>query len=58
MAALSAMRCNPSLKPFAQRLSARGKPFHVGITAVMRKLLLHLNAGLHRHPFAPSKTAQ
>jgi transposase len=58
MAALSAMRCNPSLKPFAQRLTARGKPCHVVITAVMRKLLRHLNADLHRHPFVPLKTTQ
>jgi transposase len=58
MAALSAMRCNPVLKPFAQRLTARGKPFHVVITAVMRKLLIHLNADLHRHPLAPPKTAK
>ncbi|MDR1190620.1 MAG: transposase [Verrucomicrobiales bacterium] len=57
MAALSAMRCNPVLKPFAQRLTARGKPFHVVITAVMRKLLIHLNADLQHHPFTPPKTA-
>ena len=51
MAAFSAMRCNPHLKPFAQRLTANGKHYHVVITAVMRKLLLHLNARLAKHPF-------
>jgi transposase len=58
MAALSAMRCNPILKPFAQRLTARSKPFHVVITAIRRKLLIHLNADLHRHPFSPPKTTK
>ncbi|MDR1304605.1 MAG: IS110 family transposase [Verrucomicrobiales bacterium] len=53
MPALSAMRCNPVLKPLAQRLTARGKPFHVVITAVMRKLLCHLNAKLQQHPCPP-----
>jgi transposase len=44
MAARTAARCNPHLQPFYQRLRAKGKPFYLAITAVMRKLLLHLNA--------------
>ncbi len=44
MAALSAIRFNPVLKAFFQRLKAKGKPFKVAITAVMRKLLTFLNA--------------
>ena len=43
MAALTAIRCNPVLKPFYQQLRARGKSHRVAITAVMRKLLVHLN---------------
>ena len=44
MAALSATNWNPILKSFYQRLVAQKKPFKVAITAVMRKLLIHLNA--------------
>ena len=44
MAALSAARCNNHLKPFYRRLRDAGKPFKVAITAVMRKLLIHLNS--------------
>jgi transposase len=44
MAALSAATFNPILKTFYQRLLAQKKLFKVAITAVMRKLLLHLNA--------------
>lgn len=43
MAALSAMRCNPVLRQFAQRLADKGKKFKVRITACMRKLLVILN---------------
>ncbi len=44
MAALTAMRWNPTLRTFAQRLKQHGKPFKVIITACMRKLLVLLNA--------------
>jgi transposase len=40
MPAVVAMRCNPCLRPFAERLRAAGKRPKVVITAVMRKLLL------------------
>jgi transposase len=44
MAALSAVRWNPQIRPFYERLRAAGKPFKVAITACMRKLLTILNA--------------
>jgi transposase len=44
MAALVALNRNPVLKAFASGLRARGKPFKVVITAVMRKLIVILNA--------------
>lgn len=46
MAALSAMRYEPRLRDFYQGLRARGKPAKVAIVAVMRKLLVILNARL------------
>ena len=39
MAALTARRCNPTLKEFADRLHRAGKSFKVVMTACMRKLL-------------------
>ena len=44
MAALSAIRHNGHLRRFYQRLRQRGKPGKVALVAVMRKLLLQLNA--------------
>jgi transposase len=44
MAAVSAARHNDVLKPFYKRLRADGKTFKQAITAVMRKLLIHLNS--------------
>ena len=49
MAALSARRCNPTIRAFAQRLSAQGKKPKVIITACMRKLLVILNAMVKRN---------
>jgi transposase len=46
MAALTARRCNPVVRAFADRLDAAGKPFKVIITACMRKLLVILNTML------------
>ena len=43
MAALSATGCNPILREFYQRLRAKGKVHKVALTAVMRKLLIHMN---------------
>lgn len=44
MAAVSAMRFNPVIRTFYQRLRANGKPAKVALTACMRKLLTILNA--------------
>jgi len=49
MASLSASRYNPILKEFYQRLVANGKPKKLALTAVMRKLLSHLNLLMKRH---------
>ena len=43
MAILSAMRFNPLIKAFADRLKAAGKPFKVIAVACIRKLLTILN---------------
>jgi transposase len=53
--AISAMRHNPLLRTFAQRLLAAGKPKMVVIVAVMRKLL-HMAFGVLKHgrPFDPN----
>jgi transposase len=45
IAALSAKRCDPDLKAFAQRLIAAGKPAKV---AIMRKLIEAANLVLKR----------
>jgi transposase len=44
MATVAAIRCNPAIKAFHQRLKAAGKPPKLAITACMRKLLTILNA--------------
>lgn len=44
MAALAAIRCNPVLRAFYQRLRATGKKAKVALTACMRELLIILNA--------------
>lgn len=44
MAALSAIRFNPVIKPFYARLIAKGKPKKVAIVACMHKMLTILNA--------------
>jgi transposase len=46
MAALSAIRCNRTLKSFHQRLLSAGKPKMVALIAVARKILTILNAML------------
>jgi transposase len=54
MATLSAVRFNPTLKVFYQRLRSAGKPPKLALTAAMRKLLVILNAMLkHRTPWSP-----
>jgi transposase len=48
LAALSARRCDPGLKLFAQQLLQRGKPAKLVIVAVMRKLIEAANLVLQR----------
>jgi transposase len=49
VATVAAVRCNPVLKPFYQRLRARGKLPKVALVAAMRHLLLILNVMLRTH---------
>jgi transposase len=44
MAAMTAMRWNPVIKEFYERLLARGKAKNVAIVACMHKLLTFINA--------------
>jgi transposase len=44
MATITALRCNPKIKAFYERLRAAGKVKKVAIVACMRKLLVILNA--------------
>jgi transposase len=46
MAAVTASRHNPVLKPFYERLIAAGKPVKVALVAVMRRLIVFANAVL------------
>ena len=48
MATITAIRCNPVLKEFYQRLRNSGKPAKVAITAAMRKIIVILNQMLMR----------
>jgi transposase len=49
LAALSAKRCDPGLRAFAQRLRERGKPPKVILVAIMRKLVEAANLILTRN---------
>lgn len=53
MAAFNAVRYNPVLKPFYDRLRAAGKPFKVALIASARKLLTTLNTLLQNPHFIP-----
>jgi len=53
MAAFNAIRYNPILKPFYERLRAVGKPFKVALIATARKLLTTLNTLLQNPHFIP-----
>jgi transposase len=46
MAAVTASRHNPILKPFYERLIARGKPAKLALVALMRRLVIFANAVL------------
>lgn len=52
MAAISAIRCNPAIRDFSDRLKQAGKPAKVRIVACMRKLLSIMNSMLkNRSPW-------
>jgi transposase len=51
MASLTASRSNPVLSEIYERLRAAGKPAKVALTALMRKLLIALNACLAKLDF-------
>jgi transposase len=58
MAALVAVRHNPALRAFDQRLVAAGKAKKLALIAAMRKLLLILNAMLRdRQPWHAPQSA-
>ena len=48
MGTLSAIKCNPVIRHYYERLCAAGKPKKVALVACMRKLLSALNAMLKR----------
>ena len=57
MSTLAAVRCNPVIRSFYQRLTAAGKEHKVALTACMRKLLVILNTMIKtgttwRHDYA------
>lgn len=54
MAALTASRCNPFLKAVYQKMIKERKPPKVALTAVMRKMIVYLNALLK--PLAQAST--
>jgi len=52
MATVAAIKFNPVIRAFFQRLVAAGRPGKVAVTAAMRKLLTLLNAMLReRRPW-------
>ena len=56
MSTLVAVRYNPVLKAFYERLRITGKAAKVALTACMRKLLTILNAMVKHHtPWQPKK---
>jgi transposase len=57
MAAQVATRCNPALQAFKERLLTAGKKPKVAIVAVMRKLIVTLNAMLRDNATWRDKTA-
>ncbi|MCW5852970.1 MAG: IS110 family transposase [Anaerolineae bacterium] len=58
MSTVAAVRCNPVLKDFYQRLKEAGKPPKVALVACMRKLLTILNAMLKANKAWSPPTSQ
>jgi transposase len=55
LGAMTAIRCNPALRDFYQRLKKAGKPGNVALVAVARKLVTILNAILRdQKPWVPA----
>jgi transposase len=58
MTALAALQHNPVMRLFAEKLRRNGKPSKVVIAAVIRKLIVTLNAMLRAgEPWSHAKTA-
>lgn len=58
MAALAAIRSHAHFREFAERLTRKGKPFKVAVTAVMRKLIVILSAMIRNdQPWKHAQTA-
>lgn len=58
MPTLAAIRFNPVIRPFYERLVAAGKSGMVAVTACMRKLLVILNSMVkHDRPWTPTPAA-
>jgi len=56
MAATTAIRCNPVIRPFYEQLRSRGKPHKVAMVACMRKMLTILNAMVRQStPWTPER---
>lgn len=56
MAATTAIRCNPVIRAFYERLKSRGKPHKVALVACMRKMLTILNAMIREStPWTPER---
>ena len=59
MVVLNAVRCNPWLRQYYERLRVAGKPGKVAVIAAMRKLLAAVwSVAKHRRPFVPRLTFQ
>jgi transposase len=59
MVVLNAVRCNPWLRQYYERLRAAGKPGKVAVIAAMRKLLAAVwSVAKHRRPFVPRVSSQ
>jgi transposase len=54
MVVLNAVRCNPWLRQYYERLRAAGKPGKVAVIAATRKLFVAVwSVATHRKPFVP-----
>lgn len=57
--AMSAIRFNPAIKEFYQRLTAKGKPGKVALIAAMRKIIVIINAMVRNDtPWDPEKNVK